>query len=141
MATNTPANWEERIPLFDEGDPLTGREATLLTADGQNIWRALAMGLAQSHALPANATHAQIMEAFMQGHALTGEIKTFGGAAAPGGWLLCNGARVSSTTYAALFGALGQRYAPDVLLSAAFALTTARSLESMGFLKWGQGAL
>lgn len=36
-----------------------------------------------------------------------GTIKDFGQAALPGGWLLCDGAAVSRTTYAALFAAIG----------------------------------
>ena len=40
----------------------------------------------------------------------TGEITGFAGTAAPAGWLLCNGASVSSTTYAALNTVLGGAY-------------------------------
>ena len=36
-----------------------------------------------------------------------GTISQFAGTAAPSGWLLCNGAAVSRTTYAALFAAIG----------------------------------
>lgn len=39
-----------------------------------------------------------------------GVISMFGGAAAPTGWLLCNGAAISRTTYAALFTAIGTAY-------------------------------
>jgi len=41
--------------------------------------------------------------AFVQGAILTGEIKMWGTATAPSGYLLCNGTAVSRTTYAALF--------------------------------------
>lgn len=34
----------------------------------------------------------------------------YGGASAPTGWLLCNGAAVSRTTYSALFAAIGTAY-------------------------------
>ena len=44
------------------------------------------------------------------GLAPTGAMMLFGGAAAPDGWLLCNGAAVSRTTYAALFAAIGTAY-------------------------------
>lgn len=37
----------------------------------------------------------------------TGVILPFGGATAPSGWLLCNGAAISRTTYADLFAAIG----------------------------------
>jgi len=39
-----------------------------------------------------------------------GAIVPFGGAAAPAGWLLCDGAAVSRTTYAALFAAVGTTF-------------------------------
>lgn len=40
----------------------------------------------------------------------TGQITAFGGAAAPTGWLLCDGTAVSRTTFAALFAVLGTAY-------------------------------
>lgn len=39
-----------------------------------------------------------------------GSVVAFAGAAAPTGWLLCNGQSVSRTTYAALFAAIGTTY-------------------------------
>lgn len=41
---------------------------------------------------------------------LTGEIIEYGGASVPDGWLLCNGAAVSRTTYADLFDVIGTDY-------------------------------
>jgi microcystin-dependent protein len=40
----------------------------------------------------------------------SGSIVTFAGAAAPAGWLLCNGAEVSRETFSNLFGVVGVRY-------------------------------
>lgn len=40
----------------------------------------------------------------------TGAIMAFGVTSIPSGWLLCNGANVSRTTYAALFAAIGTRF-------------------------------
>lgn len=40
----------------------------------------------------------------------TGSIVAYSGTSAPAGWLLCNGASVSSTTYSALSGVLGGAY-------------------------------
>ena len=40
----------------------------------------------------------------------TGSVIAFAGASAPTGWLMCNGAAVSRTTYAALFSTLGSTY-------------------------------
>lgn len=39
-----------------------------------------------------------------------GVMKQYAGATAPSGWLLCNGAAVSRTTYAALFAAIGTAF-------------------------------
>lgn len=39
-----------------------------------------------------------------------GSIISFGGVAAPAGWLACNGAAVSRTTYAGLFAAIGETW-------------------------------
>lgn len=39
-----------------------------------------------------------------------GSVISFGGTAAPSGWLLCFGQAVSRTTYAALFAAIGTTY-------------------------------
>jgi microcystin-dependent protein len=41
---------------------------------------------------------------------LPGMVQMFAGAAAPTGWLLCNGAAVSRSTYSALFAAIGTTY-------------------------------
>lgn len=41
-----------------------------------------------------------------------GTITIYGGSAAPSGTLLCNGAAVSRTTYANLFGAIGISFGP-----------------------------
>lgn len=40
----------------------------------------------------------------------TGMVAYFALSAVPSGWLLCNGANVSRTTYAALFAAIGTRF-------------------------------
>jgi len=43
---------------------------------------------------------------------IPGQVILFAGARAPGGTLLCNGAAVARTTYAALFAAIGTLYGP-----------------------------
>lgn len=40
----------------------------------------------------------------------TGAMLAYGAAVAPSGWLLCNGAAVSRTTYAALFAVIGETF-------------------------------
>lgn len=46
----------------------------------------------------------------IEGLVPTGAVVPFAGAAAPEGWLLCNGQSVSRTAYAALFAAIGTTY-------------------------------
>lgn len=41
---------------------------------------------------------------------VSGMIMPYGGTTAPAGWLLCNGATISKTTYSALFAVIGYRY-------------------------------
>ena len=48
--------------------------------------------------------------AFVQAAGLTGEIKMWGVSSAPSGYLLCNGAAVSRTTYAALYAVYGTTF-------------------------------
>ena len=42
----------------------------------------------------------------------TGTVQMFAGAAAPAGWLVCDGSNVSRTTFAALFAVIGITYGP-----------------------------
>jgi microcystin-dependent protein len=48
--------------------------------------------------------------AFVQAAGLVGEIKMWGTASAPTGYLLCDGSSVSTTTYAALFAVIGYTF-------------------------------
>jgi len=41
---------------------------------------------------------------------ITGEIRPFAGTSLPSGWLFCNGATFSTSTYAGLFGVIGYTY-------------------------------
>ena len=61
-----------------------------------------------------NATNATNADTVDSKHAVElappGAVMQYAGAAAPTGWLLCNGAGVSTTTYAGLFAAIGYAY-------------------------------
>lgn len=57
--------------------------------------------------IPAAAIVGEIVEG---GNLPTGVITQFAGATAPGGWLLCDGAAVSRTSYSALFAVIGTTY-------------------------------
>jgi microcystin-dependent protein len=70
-----------------------------------------------------------------------GSITMFAGSSAPTGWLLCNGATVSQTTYAALYAVLGSIYGsnaggnftlPDLRGRTAVGVNTANYLTTLG---------
>lgn len=56
--------------------------------------------------IPASAVQGEVAG----GSVPAGTVSAFAGASAPGGWLLCNGAAVSRTTYDALFAVVGTTY-------------------------------
>jgi microcystin-dependent protein len=55
-------------------------------------------------------TSAKLAAAAQQALMPTGALTPYAGTSAPGGWLLCDGAAVSRTTYAALFAVVGVAY-------------------------------
>ena len=57
-----------------------------------------------------NGTLELISGATLWADAPIGCIQAYGGATAPDGWLICNGAAVSRTTYAALFAVIGTSF-------------------------------
>lgn len=50
------------------------------------------------------------LEALKSAFLITGEIRSYAGDSAPSGWLLCDGAAVSRTTYVDLFSLVGTRF-------------------------------
>ena len=65
--------------------------------------------LAPTAAVGTNTTQIATT-AFVQAAGLVGEIKMWGTASAPSGYLLCDGSSVSTTTYAALFAVIGYTF-------------------------------
>ena len=65
--------------------------------------------LAPTAAVGTNTTQIATT-AFVQAAGLVGEIKMWGTASAPTGYLLCDGSSVSTTTYAALFAVIGYTF-------------------------------
>ena len=61
-------------------------------------------------AAPGTNTTQIATTAFVQSSGLVGEIKMWGVSSAPTGYLLCNGAAVSRTTYAALYAVYGTTF-------------------------------
>lgn len=99
MATLTPSNSFDDVYSLDTSDPVKGGAISGPVdspTDGQ--------ANAQAQAL-ANRT-----EYLFQRLLPAGVIVPYGGATAPSGWLACNGASVSRTTYSELFSAIGTAY-------------------------------
>lgn len=68
--------------------------------------------LASPNGRITTAWYRLLLDIFERTRALTGEVIIFTGAAAPAGTLLCNGAAVSRTIHAALFGVIGITFGP-----------------------------
>ena len=81
-----------------DGDVDVGND---LTVDGDTV-----LGSASSDSVTINAT----VSGNQNKSGIVGEIKMYGGGSAPTGWLLCDGAAVSRTTYADLFAVLSTTY-------------------------------
>jgi len=71
----------------------------------------IADGAVGNSKVAANAIdYAKLAAAVQQSLSPTGTIVAFAGDNAPDGWLLCNGATVSRSTYSALWGIIGTRF-------------------------------
>lgn len=68
-----------------------------------------------------------------------GVMVDYGGTSAPSGWLLCNGAAISRTTYAALFAAIGTAYGTGDG-STTFNIPDRRGKFSLGLAASGTGS-
>lgn len=86
--------------LLDDADA-----ATQHTTLGLGSAATLTAGTAAGNVVPLDGTAALPFSVFP-----AGIILPFAGAAAPTGWLLCDGSLVSRTAYAALFAVLGTAY-------------------------------
>ena len=81
-----------------DGDVDVGND---LTVDGDTV-----LGTTSADSLTVNAT----VSGNQNKSGIVGEIKMYGGATAPTGWLLCTGQAVSRETYADLWGILSTSY-------------------------------
>ena len=96
---------------FTEGDPAVGTPATVVTDDWMNAVQTeiesviTATGAALSK--PDNTQMLQAIRALIVAALPAGSVQAFARAAAPAGWLVCDGAAVSRSAYAGLFAAIG----------------------------------
>ena len=88
---------DKAMPSAD-GDVDVGND---LTVDGDTV-----LGTTSADSLTVNAT----VSGNQNKSGIVGEIKMYGGATAPTGWLLCNGQAVARDTYADLFAILSTTY-------------------------------
>lgn len=90
---------------------------TNLLADGSVTLAKMAKELIATSAQAADKSNAKTIVTPARMHEVinsylmpAGTIVSYAGASVPSGWLLCNGANVSRTTYASLFRAIGTRW-------------------------------
>lgn len=77
----------------------------VVQTDGSNDLTAVQVGITPT--LTGHVATKGYVDGVVTATELSGVIKMYGGAAAPTGYLLCNGAAVSRATYSALFTAIG----------------------------------
>ena len=95
--------------------PAPGAGENLKFLTGAGVWQAIATTeqaqVGTDDCAPMTALKvAQAIQAFVGNDIPTGTILPFAGGTIPSGFLACNGAAVSRTTYAALFSAIGTTY-------------------------------
>lgn len=99
-------------------DPVTGKYVPLLgggfsQADGDAWFINLAgdtiTGFVESSANPTLASHA-VTKAYIDNLMPPGVIASVNSAAAPAGWLICDGTLYSTTTYADLYAVIGTQF-------------------------------
>lgn len=102
MATRRLLTPIELVPMPQVGPPTTGtwRLGTLAMDAVGALWRCSAPGNPGSWEQVGGGGPAVV-------GFVAGDLKPWPGAAVPAGWLDCDGALVSRTTYAALFAAIG----------------------------------
>lgn len=89
---------------FTEGNPSSGLLATVPGVDWFNMTQEELMAVVLAAGLtPSKTDNTQLLQAIILLAIPPGRIDMYGGATPPSGYLLCNGAAVSRTTYAALF--------------------------------------
>lgn len=112
--TNFDAVWLDKDAVIDVVNEITaGTTAVPKATHAVNADNATTAVNAQT---ANNAANSDTLDGSHKADIITeasspaGAVTAFAGGTAPTGWLECNGAAVSRTTYAALFGAIGVTY-------------------------------
>lgn len=96
--------------LFHDGNPWTGELGTPVVASWLNgVQEELLAVVEDAGLVPSGLNNAQMLEA-LRALAPAGQVAHFARTSPPAGWLKCNGAAVSRTTYARLFAAIGTTF-------------------------------
>jgi microcystin-dependent protein len=93
---------------FTKGNPTSGTPATVPGQDWFNSVQEELIGIIVAAGLtPSKSNSTQLITAIKAIALAPGTVEMFAGSSAPNYWLLCDGAAISRTTYAALFTAIG----------------------------------
>lgn len=96
LRRDNSTNWSSVNPTLLSGEPGVETDTNKIKiGDGISAW----------NVLPYLVPEVEVPEATP-----TGAVLPFAGAAAPSGWLMCNGSAVSRTTYANLFSVIGTTF-------------------------------
>ncbi len=108
MIYTPPVGGAPGDPYID-ANPGAGIDGSAVPAQAiEDPQREIAAVITAAGLTPSAADLTQLLQAIQSFQQIpAGVIQPFGGAAAPTGYLLCDGAAVSRTTYAALFAAIG----------------------------------
>jgi microcystin-dependent protein len=118
-ANNVPNKFGPGEHGFSEGNPTTGVRGTILTAKWlDDLQRNLIEVIKRAGTGMAEGGHEDLFRAIEQMIDIAipnsaigpGTVLMHGGATAPVGWLLCNGAEVSRSAYPDLYTAIGTAY-------------------------------
>lgn len=96
---------------FTDGNPSGGVPATIVPAAWLNAVQEEILAVVEAAGLaPSGADLAQLLAALPLIGMPAGTVLHMAASAPPTGWLKCNGAAISRTTYARLFAAIGTQY-------------------------------
>jgi microcystin-dependent protein len=96
---------------FTHGNPSTATPATVISADWLNaVQEEIVTVITGAGISLSKPTNTQLLEAIRALGTPVGAVEAYAGAAAPTGWLLCNGQAVSRTTFASLFAIVGTTF-------------------------------
>lgn len=97
---------------YVDANPAGGVDGSIVTAEAvEHCMREIVNAITAAGLTPDSGDLAQLAAAIAGATQFpVGSTISYAGPAAPGGWLLCDGAEISRTTFAALFAAIGTNW-------------------------------